>query len=71
MTDNELLLAMSEMIDKKLDSELKPIKNDLASVKPTLENNIVPRLQNIESCYTSTYERYKNHADKMESFLQT
>ena len=67
MTDNELLLAISEMLDKKLDSELKPIKNDLASVKLTIENNIVPRLQNIESCYTSTYERYKNYSDKIEA----
>lgn len=53
MANNELLLAMSEMLDKKLDSELEPVKNDLASVKFTLENNIVPRLQNIESCYLS------------------
>lgn len=67
MTDNELLLAISDMMDKKLKSNLAPIENRLADIELTLENNIIPRLQNIESCYTSTYDRYKNYADKMQS----
>ncbi|MCM1056776.1 MAG: hypothetical protein NC517_04115 [Firmicutes bacterium] len=33
MTDNELLLAISEMMDTKLKSELQPLKNDLQAVK--------------------------------------
>ena len=74
MTDNELLLAISEMLDKKLDSELKPIKNDIHSIKNDMhnikmfqENVILPRLNTIESCYTDTYNRYKNYADKIEA----
>ena len=74
MTDNELLLAISEMMDKKLKSELQPLKNDLKSVKDEVhqiklyqENVILPRLNTIESCYTDTYNRYKNYADKIES----
>jgi len=92
MTDNELLLAMSEMMDTKLKSELQPIKNDLQSVKNELqsvknevqseiqsvkdevhqiklyqENVILPRLNTIESCYTDTYNRYRNYADRMEA----
>ena len=55
MTDNELLLAMSDMLDKKL----KPIKDDIQLLKLQNENEILPRLQNIEACYTSTYNRYK------------
>lgn len=73
MTDNELLLAISEMMDKKLKSELQPLKNDLKSVKDEVhqiklyqENIILPRLSTIESCYTDTYNRYKNYADKIE-----
>lgn len=27
-------------------------------------SDILPRLDNIESCYTDTYKRYKNYADK-------
>ena len=74
MTDNELLLAISDMMDKKLKSELQPIKNDLENVKNDVEqvklfqeNTLLPRLQNIESCYSDTFNRYKNYADKMEA----
>ncbi len=74
MTDKELLLAISGMMDKKLKSELQPLKNDLQSVKDEVhqiklyqENVILPRLNTIESCYTDTYNRYKNYADKIES----
>lgn len=67
MTDNELLLAMSDMMDEKFKSNLAPIENRLTRIELTLENNILPRLQTIESCYTDTYNRYKDYADKMES----
>ena len=116
MTDNELLLAMSEMMDKKLASNLKPIENRLdrmddrldrvetrlenvetrlenvevrlenvemrlenvevrldsvenkvTTISLTLENDIRPRLSTIEACYTGTYDRYKDNADKMDA----
>lgn len=74
MTDNELLLAISEMMDIKLKSELQPLKNDLQTMKNEVhqiklyqENVILPRLNTIESCYTDTYNRYKNYAEKMEA----
>jgi len=43
MTDNELLLAISNMMDAKLDSKLEPIKNDIRDIKSeqvTMKNNI-------------------------------
>ena len=49
MTDNELLLAISDMMDKKL----KPIKDDIHMLKLQNENDILPRLQNIEADYFS------------------
>ena len=74
MTDNELLLAMSDLLDKKLDSRLKPIENRLdrietkvTNISLTLENDIRTRLNTIESCYTDTYNRYKDYADKMDA----
>ena len=74
MTDNELLLAISEMMDIKLKSELQPLKNDLQTLKDEVhqiklyqENVILPRINTIESCYTDTYNRYKNYAEKMEA----
>ena len=55
MTDNELLLAISEMMDSKLKSELQPLKNDIQSIKNEVhqiklyqENVILPRLNTIE-----------------------
>lgn len=63
MTDHELLLAMSDMMDKKLE----PLKSDIRDTKITLENDVLPRLQNIESCYTSTYKRYQSATAQTES----
>ncbi len=66
MTDNELLLALSNLFDKKL----KPIEQWLTNIELTLENDIKPRLQNIEACYTSTYDRYKSSVENYEA-MQT
>ena len=73
MTDNELLLAISDMMDKKLKSELQPIKNRLdriennaTNISLKLENEIQPQLDTITSCYSDTYNRYKDYVDRME-----
>lgn len=63
MTDNELLLAISEMMDKKL----MPVNDRLKQIELTQENEILPRLQNIESCYLSTYKRYQSGIEQIES----
>lgn len=63
MTDNELLLAISDMLDKKL----KPVNDRLKKIELTQENDILPRLQNIEACYTSTYNRYKSGISQIEA----
>ena len=63
MTDNELLLALSTLFDKKL----KPIEQRLTSIELTLENDIKPQLQNIQTCYTSTFDRYKNQVEGYEA----
>ena len=49
MTDNELLLSISDMMDKKLDIRLSPIENQLHRVEnDLLEGNVLPRLNTIE-----------------------
>lgn len=63
MSDNEFLLAISEMMDKKL----TPVNERLKRIELTQENDILPRLQNIESCYTSTYRRYTSGIEEMEA----
>ncbi len=68
MTDNELLLAFSDMLDKKLDARLVPIENRLKRIEvDLLENNVLPRLNTIENCYTETYNRYKDKVDQMQA----
>lgn len=71
---NEDLLAISQLLDTKLDARLKPIenaiddiKNDIHNVHLFQENILLPRLDTIESCYTDTYRRYRDYADKMQS----
>lgn len=136
MTNNELLLAISDLLDVKLKAEMQSLKNELheeiravrdelhaeiqavknelhteiQAVKSELrleiravrddlhaeiqavrdelyaeiqsldarvrllqlnqENVIMPRLDNIESCYTATFRRYQDYGDKMESVCE-
>ena len=64
----EDLLAISTLLDKKLKAELIPIKNQLTHIEvDLLENNVLPRLDTIESCYVSTFNRYKDSVEKIDS----
>ncbi len=118
MTNSELLAAISEMFDAKLDARLEPIENRLEAldnrlasvenrfealenrfeslenrfealetrsdstehsiasisnaiinIQLLLEDQILPRLQTIESCYLDTYERYSKGADKIQATI--
>ena len=69
MTDNELLLAISNMLDP-IREDLQEIKTRVKKIEITQENKILPRLNTIESCYTSTYDRYKDNVDTYESMKQ-
>lgn len=80
MTDEQMLLAMSNMMDAKLKpvnneiqalktglcAEIQAVKADLQAVKIFQENVILPRLEEIESCYTGTYKRYQHGIDKID-----
>lgn len=69
MTDNELLLAISNMIDP-IRNDVQDIKERVKKIELTQENVIIPRLNTIESCYTSTFDRYKDNVDTYESMRQ-
>lgn len=51
----------------ELKSHVSKLESDVTNIKITLENNIDPRLQNIESCYTSTYDRYRDSVEEHET----
>ena len=71
MTDNELLLSISNMLDRKLDARLNPIENRIKRIEvDILESKVIPRLNTIESCYTSTYDRYKDSIEEYEALKQ-
>ena len=74
MNDNELLAAISNMIDEKFDKKFEekfaPIDKRFDTIDKRLdrlegevkyiridllENNVIPRLDTIERCYTDTY----------------
>lgn len=88
MTNNELLLAISNMIDTKfeaisakidkrfeafekrldtIEKRLDTVEKDIKDIKFTLENEIEPRLQNIENCYLTTFERYQAGVEQIDS----
>jgi len=100
MTDNEFLLAISNMLNpirkdvselraeitelggkvtslegkvaslgREIDEireEVREIGERVRKVELTQENVVLPRLQNIEACYMSTFERYKNGVEEHE-----
>ena len=76
MTDNELLLAISSMIDplredfNSMKEDMQETKERVKKVELTLENKVLPRLNTIEACYISTFNRYKEHVETYDSMKQ-
>lgn len=50
MSDNELLFAISNMMDKKLSSELQPIKEELQKVEGRLQS-LEQKVHQISLCH--------------------
>lgn len=69
MTDNELLLAISNMLDP-IKEDIQDIKNRVKKIELTQEDIVLPRLNTTKSCYTSTYDRYKDNVETYESMKQ-
>ena len=98
MKDNELLLAISNIVRsqiepirrdiedikqdvkdqrqdiedvkqdvKDLRQDVEGLKQDVRNLNLKMENDILPRLNTIEACYTSTYERYANGIDQLDA----
>ena len=79
MVDKEMLTAMSEMLDQKFDEKfdekLKPVydrldrlESDVKYIKVVqLENNVIPRLNTIETCYLDTSERYMEKTEQIDA----
>ena len=59
MTNEELLVAMSDMMDQRLDEKLEPLKKDMSEVKDRV-TNIENRVTNIENRVTNIENRVTN-----------
>ena len=59
MTNEELLVAMSDMMDRKLDEKLEPLEKDMSEVKDRV-TNIENRVTNIENRMTKIENRVTN-----------
>ena len=73
--EQRLTNVENDMVEVK--QRLTNVENDMVEVKDrvtrielTQENIILPRLNTIESCYTSTYDRYKTNIDDHEVMKQ-
>lgn len=75
MVDQEMLMAMSEMMDQKLDEKLWPVydrldklESDMQYVRVVqLENNVIPRLNTIEAYYVDTAKRYLERTEQIDA----
>ena len=80
MSNDELLLALSEMINEKLEIQLKPIreaiqennkaiqenKNDLHNFRLYVENEIEPKIQLLAENYVPAAKRYEKAIPEMD-----
>ena len=67
ISDNELLLAVAELFDKKLETQLQPLRDDIRDIKLTLENNITPNIQLLAENYVPAAKRYEKGSTEIEN----
>lgn len=60
---NEDLLSISNIVK----TQIEPVERRAQNMELLLENDIIPRLQNIESCYTSTFRLYTNRTEELDA----
>lgn len=54
-------------MDAKWEAKLDAMDMRLKRVEMKLENDVIPRLQNIEDCYRTTFDRYRESVAGYES----
>lgn len=62
---NEVFVLKDKVL--VLEDKVSVLNEKVQRIEVTLENNVLPRLQNIESCYTSTYYRYASGIDQLDA----
>ena len=67
MSDNVLLLAMAELFDNKMETQLQALRDDIRDIKLTLENNITPNIQLLAENYVPAAKRYEKGSTEIEN----
>ncbi len=63
--DTRMQNLEAEMLN--VNTRMQSLEDNVLRLGLCQENDILPRLCTIESCYTSTYNRYNSYADKMDT----
>lgn len=61
------LSSKIDEVDKRLSNKIDGVDGRVNNIMLRLENVIEPRLNNIESCYISTYDKYRDETEKIET----
>lgn len=64
---NEDLLAISQLLNVKLNSALQPIKDDIRDIKLDIENDIKPQIQLLAENYVPAAKRFEKASAQIES----
>lgn len=74
MTDNELLLAIGDIMEKKLDARIKPIERVIDDIKAEqrrinliIENEIRTDIRTLADSYLPAAKRFDRESDKIEA----
>lgn len=74
MTDNELLLAISDIMDKKLEAKLQPLEEKIESIEYEqrriniiIENEIRTDIKKLAENYLPAAKRYEKETAKIEA----
>lgn len=58
---------MSELVEKKLKTELQPLKDDIRDLKLMAENMIKPNIQLLAENYVPAAKRFERTSTRIES----
>lgn len=58
---------VDERLSRKIDEVDHRLSTEVHNILLRMENNIEPRLDQIEACYISTYKRYQDGVEKMDT----
>ena len=67
MIDREMLSAISELLDEKLEglkTDVSGLKSDMRYVKEMLLEGVILKLSRIESCHLDRIRRYAEYTEK-------